>query len=332
MRIAVVTSQVAVNSVYRALPLLQLTRLGHAVRLDFDAKAAVEGALHDADVVHIHRYHDHDMRQAAQALRDAGVALVWDNDDDLVDSPARVTGALRSQQLRTQMAAAMQLAHVVTTTSEVLAAQYRAWGAEEVHVVENYIPDDYVADAQPHDGTVTIGWTAAREHAYDLKQLDLRTTLERLLGEHPQLRVVGVGLDLGLDAPGYRHQQVVQYEELGREVAAFDIGIAPIVDIPFNRARSNVKVKEYAAAGVPWLASPIGPYAGMGEREGGRLVADDRWHEELTRLVTGKRARRQLAKRGSKWGERQRVRRNLGRWEAVMQRAVDRAHELRAVA
>ncbi|MCX6521415.1 MAG: hypothetical protein NTZ21_12190, partial [Actinobacteria bacterium] len=28
----------------------------------------------------------------------------------------------------------------------------------------------------------------------------------------------------------------------------------------------------HAAAGTPWLASPIGPYAGMGEAQGGRLV------------------------------------------------------------
>ena len=62
-----------------------------------------------------------------------------------------------------------------------------------------------------------------------------------------------------------------------------------------------MKLKEYAAAGVPWLASPIGPYAGLGEQQGGRLVADDRWYEELVRLIEKPRERRKLAKRGAKW-------------------------------
>ncbi len=28
-----------------------------------------------------------------------------------------------------------------------------------------------------------------------------------------------------------------------------------------------MKLKEYAGAGAPWLASPIGPYAGLGEEQ-----------------------------------------------------------------
>jgi hypothetical protein len=54
-----------------------------------------------------------------------------------------------------------------------------------------------------------------------------------------------------------------------------------------------VRVKEYAAAGVRWLASPIGPYAGLGEKQGGRLVPDGRWFEELDRLIRDERARSQ---------------------------------------
>jgi hypothetical protein len=77
--------------------------------------------------------------------------------------------------------------------------------------------------------------------------------------------------------------------------------------------------------GVPWLASPIGPYAGLGERQGGRLVADERWYEELERLVVERRARQKLAKRALKWGDRQRIHHNLRAWEAPLQRAVERA-------
>jgi hypothetical protein len=320
LRIAVVTSQRVVNSVYRALPLLQLRGRGWDVQLDAEGAAMVAGGLRGFDVVHVFRYHERTTRRALRALRDAGAAIVWDNDDDL-SSPNR----LRSQQVHAQLVEVLGLAHVVTTTSPVLAEQYRAWGAAEAHVVENYLPDYYAAERSPRDGALTIGWTAAGEHAHDLKALAIRETLERLMTAHPHVRVVSAGLQLGLPPERYAYTEVVQYQDLARYVGGFDVGIAPIADVPFNRAKSNVKVKEYAAMGVPWLASPIGPYAALGERQGGRLVADDRWDEELDRLVTDERARRKLAKRGVKWADGQRLRRNVDRWEAAVRRALERA-------
>jgi glycosyltransferase involved in cell wall biosynthesis len=317
VRVAVVTSQRIVNSVYRALPLLELRRSGADVQLDAEGAAMSAGRLRGFDVVHVFRYHERETRRAIRALREAGTAIVWDNDDDF-GSP----DTLRSQQTHAQLVEMLQLAHVVTTTSPVLAEQYLSWGAAEVRVVENYLPDAYAAEPPPRGDGIVIGWTAAGEHAYDLRHLGIRGTLERLLAAHPELRVVSAGLQLGLPRERYTYTEVVQYHDLARYVGAFDVGIAPIADIPFNRAKSNVKVKEYAAMGVPWLASPIGPYAGLGEKQGGRLVADDRWDEELERLVTDERARRKLAKRGVKWAGSQRLRRNLGAWEAALRRAV----------
>ncbi len=320
MRVGVVTSQRVVNSVYRALPLLELRGGGTDVQLDAEGAEMVAGRLRGCDVVHVFRYHERETRRAIRALRDAGVAIVWDNDDDL-SSPNR----LRSQQTHAQLVEMLQLAHVVTTTSPVLAEQYRAWGAAEVHVVENYLPDYYAAERPPRGDRLTIGWTAAGEHAYDLKALGIREALERLLDTHPRVRIVSAGLQLGLPRERYTYTEVVQYQQLARYVGSFDVGIAAIADIPFNRAKSNVKVKEYAAMGVPWLASPIGPYADLGEKQGGRLVPDGRWHEELERLVDDERARRKLARRGVKWGDSQRLRRNMGGWAAALRRAVERA-------
>lgn len=320
MRIAIVTSQRVVNSVYRAMPLLELRKQGHDVQLDAEGTGMASGRLHGFDVVHVFRYHERETRRAIRALRDAGTAIVWDNDDDLTD-PNR----LRSQQTHTQLVEMLRLAHVVTTTSPVLAGQYREWGAAETRVVENYLPDYYTAERQPPGDGLTIGWTAAGEHAYDLRALGIRETLERLLAAHRELRVVSAGLQLGLPPERYAYTEVVQYGDLARYVGTFDIGIAPIADIPFNRAKSNVKVKEYAAMGVPWLASPIGPYAGLGEKQGGRLVPDDRWDDELERLMGDARARRKLAKRGVKWADGQRLRRNMDGWTAALERAAELA-------
>ena len=41
----------------------------------------------------------------------------------------------------------------------------------------------------------------------------------------------------------------------------FDVGLAPLVANPFNELKSDIKVLEYTAMGLPVLASPVGPYA-----------------------------------------------------------------------
>lgn len=328
MRVVVVAANSIVNAVYRGMLLTELRRRGHEVEVDRDGEALTSGRVRDVDVVHIHRYSEQETRQAVGRLRDQGVAIVWDNDDDMAGSPFKTKGAMRAQQEQSLVMAMLEVADLVTTTSPYLAEQYHRRGAAEVAVVENYIPANYVADRHADragSDSVTIGWIAAGEHHHDLEQLQLRATFRRLLDNHPDVRFETVGLKLGLPAERCRHTRLVQYRDLAGHAASYDIGIAPIVDIPFNRARSNIKLKEYAVMGVPWLASPIGPYAGLGERQGGRLVADDRWYEELERLVVDRRARQKLAKRALKWGEGQRIHHNLRAWEAALQRAVKRA-------
>jgi glycosyltransferase involved in cell wall biosynthesis len=106
--------------------------------------------------------------------------------------------------------------------------------------------------------------------------------------------------------------------------------IAPLADIPFNRTRSNVKLKEYASAGTPWLASPVGPYAGMGEQQGGRLVADDGWFAALDDLIGHRFARRRLGRKARAWAKTQTIDQAVARWEAVLEEAIERRRAQRA--
>jgi hypothetical protein len=148
----------------------------------------------------------------------------------------------------------------------------------------------------------------------------------RLLDAHGDLRVRTIGVPLGIDHPRYEHVRSVPFPELPQAAAAFDVGIAPLSpQLAINRARSNVKLKEYAALGIPWLASPTGPYVGLGSREGGRLVPDERWHDELESLVVNARARRKLAKAAARWGRKQTISRNAHLWEQALSDVVQRA-------
>lgn len=329
MRIGILRDDTIVNSLYRtAIPMRALEARGHDVRWNCKGSSAFDTKqLLSCDVVHIHRYFDRDAQRLAASLRDAGVAIWWDNDDDVTAAPRgtaafRELSGKRGAEIYAGMRRMMQLADLVTTPSEVLAAKYVQDGARTVEVLENHVLDEFVlARRRRNDDAVVIGWVAGAEHRVDVEQIGLEDALGQLLVRQPGVEVVTVGVKLGL-RERYRHVAGVQLTELGETEAQFDIGIAPIADIPLNRSRSNVKVKEYAAAGVPWLASPVGPYRGLGEQQGGRLVSDETWLTEVERLVLDGRARRKLAKRAARWGARETIGKNVKQWEAALSRAV----------
>ncbi|MBS1870763.1 MAG: hypothetical protein JSS99_14000 [Actinobacteria bacterium] len=332
MRIITWGDQRHVNTCHRCFePAQALEERGHEVVVLREGDAARTETLppDGADVVFVHRLHSAPVLRTVHTLAANGAAFVWDNDDDLTDVPPNPRGSvrrggLRSQRTATELAAAIGLADLVTTPSSDLAQRFLAGGAPAVTVVENYVPDAFSRIERPsHDG-VTIGWVAGYEHIYDLRALGLRDVLRALLDERPDVNVVSIGLDLSLERERYRYMPMVHYAQLPRLTAEWDLGLAPLADVSFNRARSNCKLKEYAAVGTPWLASPVGPYLGLGEREGGRLVADGDWHAALTRLVDGPRERARLAKRGRKWARGHAMSRNVKRWEAALGDAVQR--------
>ncbi len=331
MRIALLSNPNLVNSNYRAYqPMNVLACRGHDVQANERNRPARLPELLRCDVVHVHRVATPDMRDIAQRLRDAGIGIVWDNDDDVTAMPKSNPlysrfGGIKSREMLAGVTAMVRLADIVTTPSEVLAEQYRELGATDVRVLENYLPREFEGVRRPkHDGVV-IACLAALEHQVDYQQLGLLDTLRRLLDAHPDMRVLSVGLGLGLKSDRYEDVKEVAFLDLVRPLARADIGIAPLVDIAWNRARSNVKLKEYAAAGLAWLASPVGPYRTMGEDQGGRLVADGDWYAEIERLIVNERERRKLAKRGSRWVKREGIERHAERWETALQDAATRA-------
>jgi Glycosyl transferases group 1 len=324
VRIAIVGDLELVNANYRAYqPMRELLLKGHDVscQRDGEPRVRLERAL-SSDVLYIHRYVDEELVAVVRRCRDEGVAVVWDNDDDLTAVPKghpryRHFAGPRRQQLQLATRRMVAMADIVTTPSEHLAAKFMALGASDVRVVENFLPREFIGTRTRSHVGVVIGWIAGLEHQADYQALRLRETLTRLLQAHEDVRVHSVGLALGLAGARYEHVRGAEFLELAQIAAGYDVGIAPLADIPFNRSRSNVKLKEYASAGVPWLASPVGAYASMGAEQGGRLVSDDRWYEELDRLIVSARERRKLARRAAKWGRRQGIAQNIGVWEAI---------------
>jgi glycosyltransferase involved in cell wall biosynthesis len=320
---------------YRGVyPLEAMMKKGHQVVWPEDTSGDARLAeLEDCDVVYVFRRSEDALRRALSKLAARGVGIVWDTDDDLSAIPRRspsyrTHGALRGQKRFAETLRMARLAHVVMTSTEVIRAKYENAGIAGIEVFDNHLPAKLKRKRVKHDGLI-IGWIAGMEHTEDAIELGVRDTLSAVLARHPDVRVESIGVDLGLPERYTRHT-VVHFNELPDHMARYDLGLAPIVDIPFNLARSNIKVKEYAASEVPWLASARGSYAGLGEAQGGVLVPDDGWVAALEDLIADGRRRKKLAKAGRAWAKTQTVDRVAGRFEGILREAIARAAQARA--
>ncbi len=342
MRIAFMAEPDAPGGWYRSIgPMVALGHRGHEIRQVITADDEFRPErVRGCDLLQVYREHDARALDVIQYAKGAGIAVAWDNDDDLTNVPKsnpahrRFTG-VAGTKAQLAIKRIVRTADVVTAPSAVLCGHYREQGAANVELVENYVRDGLLAQrAHQHRERVVIGWLAGAEHHVDVERVPIREAAAHLLDTHPSVQVVTIGVGLGLSSERYRHVRHVNLWDLARELVHFDVGLAVIADIPFNHGRSNIKLKDYAALGIPWLASPIGPYAGMSERQGGRLVPDEDWYDAMERLVIRTRERRKLAKRALAWGRAQTIGANVERWEQVLQAAVRRAvstHEERGL-
>jgi hypothetical protein len=328
MRLGVIYEPGVSGAYYRAIfPMQALQRHGHTVVWPTEVDDIPMREFLRCDLVHCYRRLDRidDLRR----LSARGVAVSFDNDDNLAASEFSGVGrGLQGDRYNKaafrQIMQAAKLADIATTTTAALAELYRREGVDHVTVLENHLQRDApgFGARSTHDGIV-VGWVAGGEHRVDLERIAIADALERLLEVHPHLRVLTVGLRLPLRSERYEHILEVPFGDLLRATSTIDIGIAPLADTAFNRSRSSVKLKEYGAGGAAWLASPVTPYRDLGGREGGQLVGDEDWFAAIDELI--RNPRRRLARRALRWAKTQTVGRHVSDWERAFGEAVERA-------
>jgi len=258
----------------------------------------------DADVIMFQRPTHQFLSLAVPLLRERGVAVVIDMDDDLrTIHPRNPAFAQLHPKSATTMhtwqnaAQACRHASLVTTSSEVLAQRYGSHG--RVRVISNRVPRRFL-DVTHEDSTV-VGWAGSlHSHPNDLDVLGASISNLERDGEVFQVVGTGDGVQriLGLQHPP-EITGIIGFDDWPEEVTQLGVGIAPLADTAFNAAKSLLKPLEYAAVGVPWVASPRKEYKKLHDLGCGVLAEKPReWERELRRLIADEGWRRELSDRG----------------------------------
>lgn len=191
------------------------------------------------------------------------VFLVFSQDDLMVDLPeynefrAKLYPDIE-HRLRRGMAACQRL--IVTT--QPLAEAYRSW-ADDIRIVPNCIDAGVwkpLTSGRNRGPKPRVGWAGAQQHGGDLEII-----FDLVRETSGQIDWVFFGLCFRELLPYVAEvHDPVPFDQYPSKLASLDLdlGVAPLVDNRFNEAKSNLKVLEYGALGIPVVCSDLEPYRG----------------------------------------------------------------------
>lgn len=268
----------------------------------------------------------------------AGADVVWANRDLLAGQPRYeallqvrnphvvfdVDDAVWLTDKAGHFPAAVAGAAWVLAGNETLAAEARRH-SERVSVLPTVIETDRYRVAAPRDPSrpLRLGWCGSR--------LSIEQTLFPLLPLLARLQPT-LGFELvvmswprpRLPASGLRWRYVAWSPERETRLGDyFDVGLMPLQDTPFQRAKCGCKLLQYLACGLPAVATPLGVNETIAAGSGAVLTPRDErgWEEALGRLYEERETLPARGAAGRAWCEREM---SLQRWLPELRRVLDR--------
>lgn len=328
------------------LPLEELARHGHEVTL----KSARLDATHYGkvcivtasdftggryDVIVGQRFSHYDGVAMWRRARTPATRLVYENDDDTF-SVTMENWAAYQHYTRADVAEAMvascEVADLVTVTTATLAGVHRAYNPN-VMVLPNCLPPQAYRDGGPRDGPrKVVGWAGGASHGRDVHTAT--PAVRRFLRRFPGWDLMLCGTDF---RPSFRVpddrvtyapwvNMIDDLDAYYRLLSPFSIGICPLLDTRFARAKSFLKALEYSAQGIPVIASDVQPYRELiTHGETGFLArTDHQWLGYLSELASDEGLRLRMGAAARERAREYAITRRWRDWEAAYQQLFER--------
>lgn len=233
-------------------------------------------------------------------------AVVYDADDDILDYPDWTGLGLAARRERDLILRVLAIADLVTAATAVLAERLRPHTRGQVRVVRNAVDPAWYAGGPepdlPGDPRVVYHGVPVRLRDYEVA----RPAVEAVASAVAGLWRVWLGAAHESQVVGCMDEVRPWVDGLAAFARALvsvrpDIGLAPLLDEPFNRAKSELHWLEYAMAGAPTIATAFsgpGPYDVIRDGVDGLLARNKaEWRDGLRRLAGSQTLRHELAGR-----------------------------------
>ena len=192
----------------------------------------------------------------------------------------------------------MQHAALVTVGNDYLAKRAELAGARSIAILPTVVDlERYPTAPQWTGNPPVVGWIGSpiTDHYLNLVKQPL---WELVAGNEARLCLVGATPG-ALGALSAERHEWREDTETGH-IAAFDIGIMPLADTPWERGKCGYKLIQYMACGKPVVASPVGINRDIVEHGVNGFLAEtpEEWAGALRRLAGDPDLRRRLGAAG----------------------------------
>lgn len=263
--------------------------------------------LKGCEVVVVQRQVTPENLKAMKMLKASGHKVVYDLDDNMWQLPTWNPAYKAFREMQEGFAVCAAEADLITVSTRGLLAACRSHLArldKEMLITPNAVDFDLFQPStlEREDGRVVVGWGGSNTHSGDI--VDAWEVLPGLVKAHENLWLDFVGMRGPKDLAGHARVNMkpwVPVGEFANRLAgwSWDIAMAPLTDIKFNRSKSAIKALEAAALKIPCLMSDVQPYhefAALGGDDLMWLLCDTRqqWREKLSALIEDAAYRKHL--------------------------------------
>ena len=217
-------------------------------------------------------------------LRRCSRKIIYNIDDSIMYDPNKPDRFSPAHFMKFR--AMTKFADLVITGNSYLADHARKYNPNVLVWLHGLKVADYACSCyRPADGKIRLVWIGSKSTLRYLEQIK------------PALEEIGSRFDnvlLRIICDNFFDLEKMEVEKhlwsaqtRVADLAAADIGLAPLPDNRFTRGKCTFKILEYAASGLPAIASPVGAHSDyIVDNVNGFLAGDNsQWVENMAKLI-----------------------------------------------
>lgn len=221
----------------------------------------------------------------------------------------------------------------MTVSTPQLAREYFPYNPN-IFIIPNYLDKEKWDNpiVKRMDDKIKIGWCGGNAHGDDLKMIS--NVLDKIIKEYKGkviFETIGMtrkelsnvfpmkifnevcpACNYEGELHHYPGESLSDYPQVLAS-KGWDIAVAPVINNSFGNCKSDLKIKEYSAAGIPIVASNVIPYKEAKEDGADIYLATtfDEWYNYIKLLIENKGRRDEMIKSNKAWVEKYWIENNI---------------------
>lgn len=254
-------------------------------------------------------------------LKLLGIQYIVDYDDAIFHHYDQSSNPLIKKFLGNKIANVMRFSGTVVAGNQYLADYAARSGAKNIEIIPTVIDlERYPIKQNADDEQFIVGWIGTKT-TFEKHLLPCKDWIKALQIQEPNIRfhIVGIteDMDLGKNVKYIRWTEETEVAE----ILKMDIGLMPLQDSKWEKGKCAYKLIQYAACGIPGVASDVGMNREVTvPGETGILAAvDEEWIQAIKTLKSNTELRQQMGRNArKKVEERYCIQQTSTKWKEIL--------------